>query len=113
MSVRASHLLIKHEGSRNPTSRRTNQSTANVSRQAAVEELTQWQEKIKSGQISFAEAAQQRSDCSSFSRGGDLGKFGRGEMQKPFEDAAFGLEVGMMSGIVESDSGVHLILRTE
>lgn len=98
MSVRASHLLIKHEGSRNPVSRRTNQSTASVSKQAAIEELTKWQEQIQSGQITFADAAQQRSDCSSFSRGGDLGQFGRGEMQKPFEDAAFGLDVGAMSG---------------
>lgn len=33
-------------------------------------------------------------------------------MQRPFEDAAFGLSVGEMSDIVETDSGVHLILRT-
>jgi len=34
-------------------------------------------------------------------------------MQKAFEDAAFGLEVGEMSGMVDSDSGVHIILRVE
>ena len=33
-------------------------------------------------------------------------------MQKPFEEAAFDLEVGQMSEIVETDSGVHIILRT-
>jgi NIMA-interacting peptidyl-prolyl cis-trans isomerase 1 len=33
-------------------------------------------------------------------------------MQKPFEDAAFALRVGEISGIVDSQSGVHLILRT-
>ncbi len=109
--VRCTHLLIKFSGSRNPVSRRTGQSTANVTKEAAVAELTQWLNKIKAGEISFEQAAQQRSDCGSFAKGGDLGFFGRGAMQKPFEDASFALKVGEMSGIVESDSGVHLIKR--
>ena len=33
-------------------------------------------------------------------------------MQKPFEDAAYGLKVEEMSDIIETDSGVHLVLRT-
>lgn len=41
----------------------------------------------------------------------DSGYFGRGEMQKEFEDAAFALQPGQMSGIVETASGVHLIKR--
>lgn len=35
-----------------------------------------------------------------------------GQMQKSFEDATFGLEVGQMSEAVDSDSGIHVILRT-
>jgi NIMA-interacting peptidyl-prolyl cis-trans isomerase 1 len=33
-------------------------------------------------------------------------------MQKPFEDASFALSVGGMSGIVDSDSGLHIIFRS-
>ena len=67
---------------------------------------------IVSGEKKFEELAGQFSDCSSAKRGGDLGMFGRGQMQKPFEDATFGLKVGEMSEAVWTDSGVHIILRT-
>lgn len=39
------------------------------------------------------------------------GFFGRGDMQKAFEDAAFALDVGGISDIVDTDSGLHLIER--
>ena len=59
----------------------------------------------------FKDLAKTESDCNSYKRGGDLGSFGRGRMQKPFENAAFALEVGQLSEPIETDSGVHLILR--
>jgi parvulin-like peptidyl-prolyl isomerase len=110
--VRCAHLLIKHSGSRNPVSRRTNQSVT-LAPAEAMAELMEYEIKIKHEGIheAFPKYAHERSDCSSFSRNGDLGSFGRGAMQQPFEDASFALAVGEMSGIVSTDSGYHLIYR--
>ncbi|CAC9449631.1 putative PPIase [Leishmania infantum JPCM5] len=109
-SWQAAHLLIKHSGSRNPVSRRTGQPTT-ISYEEAVTELQKWRQSIEEGRVTFEEAARQRSDCSSYARGGDLGVFGPGEMMKSFEDATKSLEVGHVSGIVVTDSGVHIIKR--
>ncbi|CAL4116134.1 unnamed protein product, partial [Meganyctiphanes norvegica] len=77
-----------------------------------MEDQQHYREQITSGKESFAELASKVSDCSSAKRGGDLGLFARGAMQKPFEDASFALKVGELSEIVSTDSGVHIILRT-
>lgn len=62
-------------------------------------------------QKKFATIASTESDCSSAQKGGDLGVFGRGQMQKSFEDATYALAVGALSDIVDSDSGIHVVLR--
>lgn len=73
---------------------------------------TAYREQIVSGKATFAELASKYSDCSSAKRGGDLGPFSRGAMQKPFEQAAFALKVGELSSPVHTDSGIHIIQRT-
>ncbi|ONH66861.1 Peptidyl-prolyl cis-trans isomerase pin1 [Cyberlindnera fabianii] len=108
--VRAAHLLIKHNGSRRPASWKSDKITR--SKEEAIEILKQHQKRIQQGEATLQEIAQTESDCSSAKRGGDLGEFGRGQMQPPFEEAAFGLKIGEISDIIETDSGVHLILRT-
>jgi NIMA-interacting peptidyl-prolyl cis-trans isomerase 1 len=108
--VKASHLLIKHSGSRRPASWKSEHITR--SKEEAIEILKQHQKRIQSGEATLEQIASTESDCSSAKRGGDLGYFEKGQMQPKFEQAAFGLDVGEMSGIVETDSGVHLILRT-
>lgn len=78
-----------------------------------METLAGLREQIILGKSSFQQLASTESDCSSARSGGDLGRFPRGQMQKPFEDVAFSLDVGEISGFVETDSGVHIIQRVE
>lgn len=64
---------------------------------------------IKRGTISFEDAARKFSKCPSGKNGGDLGWFGRGQMVKEFEDAAFSLQKGEISKPVKTQFGWHLI----
>ncbi|CAG7855163.1 Peptidyl-prolyl cis-trans isomerase {ECO:0000256/RuleBase:RU363014} {ECO:0000256/RuleBase:RU363014} [Serendipita indica DSM 11827] len=66
-------------------------SGANITRtkQEAIDILLGYKDEINGDPHKFASLAQQYSDCSSHSKGGDLGHFSRGQMQKPFEDATF------------------------
>lgn len=108
--VQCSHLLVKHRNSRRPASWRCDNITK--SKEEALAELQKYRRQIVSGEKTFEELASQYSDCSSAKRGGDLGPFGRGQMQKPFEDATFNMNVGDLSEPIWTDSGVHIILRT-
>ena len=110
VTVRASHLLVKHAGSRRPSSWKEPVVTRSLSE--AREMVAAFRDRIARGTITFDQLASTESHCSSARAGGDLGVFGRGQMQRTFEDATFGLAVGELSGLVETDSGVHIILRT-
>jgi peptidyl-prolyl cis-trans isomerase C len=64
-------------------------------------------ERLKKGE-DFAAVAKEKSKDTS-ADGGDLGFFGKGQMLKPFEDAAFALEVGQISEPVQTQFGWHII----
>lgn len=108
--VRASHLLVKHAGLRRPALWKEDPITR--TREEAIDILRGWEQKIANGEVTLGEVAKEHSDCALHAQSGDLGLFGKGQMQPPFERAAFKLAVGEVSGIVETDSGVHLIERT-
>jgi peptidyl-prolyl cis-trans isomerase C len=60
----------------------------------------------------FEDLAKDYSNCPSGKDGGNLGSFGKGQMVKSFEEAAFKLKVGEVSAPVKTQFGYHLILRT-
>ena len=101
--VTASHILVMHKDS--PRSSETR------SKEDALSLIEDVKGKIADG-ADFAELAGEVSDCPSGKSGGSLGEFGRGQMVKPFEEAAFALDAGETSDIVETEFGYHLIHRS-
>lgn len=64
---------------------------------------------IEDGAKSFADAAREYSSCPSKQKGGSLGTFGRGQMVKEFDEAAFTGELQTILGPVKTQFGYHLI----
>lgn len=99
--IRASHILVKVE----PNSSAEDKNKAR-------EKMVVIQERVKKGE-DFAAVAKEVSDCPSKEQGGDLDFFSKGSMVGPFEDAAFALNVGAVSDIVQTEFGYHLIKVTD
>lgn len=99
--VRASHILIGVEEGASPDTR-----------SAAREKLASILEQIKNG-ADFEQMAIEHSTDPSAERGGDLGYFERGQMVREFEEIAFNMQPGKVSGIVETRFGFHIIKVTD
>ena len=79
---------------------------------AAQDKIAGIQKELKDG-ADFEVIAIEYSEGPSAPRGGDLGFFGRGQMVPAFEEAAFALQPGEMSDIVETQFGFHIIKLDE
>ncbi len=101
--VSASHILLAYKGAERSEATRSDEEAEKL-----AEELL---ERLKKGE-DFGKIASENSDCpSGKSASGSLGEFGRGMMAKEFEDAAYALEIGKISGVVKSPFGYHIIRR--
>ncbi|MCA9630001.1 MAG: peptidyl-prolyl cis-trans isomerase [Myxococcales bacterium] len=104
--ITASHILIAYKGAQ-----RANPKVTRTKEQAKAEAEKLAKEAAKPG-ADFAELAKKNSDGPSAPRGGSLGEFGKGQMVKPFADAAFALKPGeVTSAPVETGFGFHIIKR--
>jgi peptidyl-prolyl cis-trans isomerase D len=100
---RASHILIASP-----------KTASAAERQKAAAKAAELLSTVQKAPDSFADVARKNSqDPGSATNGGDLDFFARGAMVKPFEDAAFGMKKGEISGVVESDFGYHIIKLTD
>lgn len=96
-TIQARHILIKFDA-----------ETDEATKKAAKEQIDKLLAEAKGG-ADFAELAKKHSQGPSAARGGDLGYFGRGRMVPAFESAAFALEPGGISEVVETQFGYHVI----
>ena len=100
---RASHILINAPSSMNDTDKAK-----------AKEKALALLDTLKKTPSTFADLAKKNSqDAGSAVKGGDLGFFAKGAMVKPFEDAAYALKKGEISGLVQSEFGFHIIQLTD
>src|SRR5439155_26418245 len=105
--INARHVLIQYMGCKMADAKivRTREQA-----RAVAEDVLK---KLKAGEDFQRIVLDYSDEPNAGSRGGSLGRFGRGTMDKQFEEAAFALAPGELSGIVETPFGFHVIQRME
>jgi len=103
--VKASHILIKPD----MTDPNVDPNEAKAKALPKAQDLLK---QIEEG-ADFATLAKANSDCLSKAIGGDLGYFGRGRWEAPFEKVAFELKVNEVSDVVKTQLGYHIIKVTD
>ncbi len=99
--IRASHILIM-----------VPKDATAAQKAEAKKKIEDILAQVKKDGAKFEALAEAMSECPSGKEAkGSLGAFGRGQMVKAFEDVAFGLKEGEISGIVETEFGYHVIRR--
>jgi NIMA-interacting peptidyl-prolyl cis-trans isomerase 1 len=107
LEIAAQHLLVMYEGSKSAA------KGIKRSRAEARIRATEALDSIKRGQDFDKVVSAYTDEPGGAARRGSLGKFTRDKMVKAFSDAAFALEVGEISPVVESPFGFHVIRRLE
>jgi len=102
VEAEVSHIVVSWKGAW--------RSKAERSREEARARVEEAREKLLAG-ADFSEVARAYSDGPTAESGGNLGTIAPGQMIPAFEDAAFALEPGQLSQVVETPYGFHLILR--
>ena len=103
-AVTASHILISYKGALRSETNRDRRDARKLAEKILKE--------LKSKR-DFAELARKHSDGPSGPKGGELGRFERGQMVPEFDQAVFDLETGAISEVVETKFGYHIIKRTK
>lgn len=102
--IHIAHILIMHKNSqRKPASLTRTKEEAKAEAEMLLQKLHEGSD--------FGQLAGLYSDCPSKKAGGDLGYIKKGDMVTDFENAAFALQKGQLSNIVETQFGYHIIKR--
>ena len=105
--IAAKHVLVKYDGAKGA------KPAAARSREEACLRAIDARDKLRGG-ADFGKVVVEYSDePGAASREGSLGSVERNDLVPPFADAAFELDIGQLSDVVESDYGFHVIVRSE